>query len=171
MTWYKIKVSDSVSGWISGTYVKVNSASNSGSSTTSGANTLKITASSLNVRKGAGTGYGIITSVKKGNTYTYTATKKVGGVTWYKIKVSNSVSGWVSGKYISVVSFTVKISGSYVNVRKGAGTGYGIITSVKKGNTYTCTATKKVGSVTWYKIKVSDSVSGWISGKYASKTV
>ncbi len=169
VTWYKIKVNNSVSGWVSGKYVKVNAASgsNSGSSTTSGANTLKITASYLNVRKGAGTGYGIITSVKKGNTYTYTATKKVGSVTWYKIKVSNSISGWVSGKYISRVSFKVTVTARALNVRKGAGTGYGIITSVKKGNSYTCTATKKVSGVTWYKIKVNNSVTGWISGKYA----
>lgn len=171
VTWYKITVNSKTSGWIIGTYVKVNSTTSSSgnTSTTSDECTLKITANSLNVRKGAGTGYGIITSVKKGKTYPYTATKKVNGVTWYKIKVSNSVSGWVSGKYISLVTYKVKVTGGTVNVRKGAGTGYGVLTSVKKGNTYVCSASKKVNGVTWYKIKVSNSVTGWISGKYAKK--
>ncbi len=175
VTWYKITVNSKTSGWIIGTYVKVNSTSGSSSSSSSSSSsnagecTLKITASTLKVRKGAGTGYGVVTTVKKGKIYPYTATKKVNGVTWYKIKVSDSVSGWVSGKYISLVTFKVKITGSTVSVRKGAGTGYGVLTSVKKGSTYTCTATKKVGSVTWYKIKVNSSVTGWISGKYAKK--
>ena len=45
--------------------------------------------------------------------------------------------------YSDSATSTITVTGSSVNVRKGAGTGYGIITSVKKGNTYTCTATKK----------------------------
>lgn len=64
---------------------------------------VKITASSVNVRKGAGTSYSKITSVKKGKIYTYTTTKKVGSVTWYKINYSGTKYGWICGTYASVV--------------------------------------------------------------------
>ena len=73
------------------------------SQATTSAKQVKITGSSVNVRKGAGTSYGVITSVKRGNIYTYTATQKVSSVTWYKIVYSGTKTGWISGSYATVV--------------------------------------------------------------------
>ncbi len=70
---------------------------------------VQITASSLNVRAGAGTGYAVVTKVSKGGIYTYTDTRNVNGTTWYKISVGNT-TGWVSGAYAKVVSGTTPSS-------------------------------------------------------------
>ncbi|MDD6395899.1 MAG: SH3 domain-containing protein [Firmicutes bacterium] len=66
------------------------------------AKVVRITGSTVNVRSGAGTSYGKITTVKKGEKYTYSSYKKVKNVNWYKIKVG-SKSGYVSGSYAKVV--------------------------------------------------------------------
>ena len=63
---------------------------------------MTITGSTVNVRKGAGTSYAKVTTVKKGATYTYSSTKKVGNYTWYYIKVSSSKSGWIRGDYVKL---------------------------------------------------------------------
>ena len=148
---------------------------------------VQITGSTVNVRKGAGTSYGVVTTVKKGATYTYTDTKTVSGKVWYKITVGTK-TGWVIGTYAKVVSTAttatttttkatttttaaakkVKITGAVVNVRKGAGTSYGVVTTVKKGATYTYTATKTVSGKVWYKITVGTKT-GWVIGTYAKK--
>lgn len=60
-----------------------------------GKGTVNTKKSNLNVRKGPGTGYGILGSLKKGKTVTLTGYK--GG--WYKIDY-NGKDGYVSGSYI-----------------------------------------------------------------------
>ena len=57
---------------------------------------VKITANSLNVRKGGGTSYPIVETVKKGEIYTIVDEKKNGSTTWGKLK---SGAGWISLKY------------------------------------------------------------------------
>lgn len=57
---------------------------------------VKITADTLNVRKGAGTKYAIATKVKKNEVYTIVDEKSVSGTKWGKLK---SGAGWISLKY------------------------------------------------------------------------
>lgn len=54
---------------------------------------VQITATSLNIRKGAGTNYGKNGSVKKGEIYTIVEEKKNGSTTWGKLK---SGAGWIA---------------------------------------------------------------------------
>lgn len=56
-----------------------------------------VTASLLNVRKGAGTNYGVITTVKKDFSYTISEVKNG----WGKLK---EISGWVSLKYCKKIN-------------------------------------------------------------------
>ncbi len=162
-------------------------ATTTAATTAAAAKKVQITGSTVNVRKGAGTSYGVVTTVKKGATYTYTDTKTVSGKVWYKITVGTK-TGWVIGTYAKVVSSAttaattttkatttttaaakkVQITGSVVNVRKGAGTSYGVVTTVKKGATYTYTDTKTVSGKVWYKITVGTKT-GWVIGTYAKK--
>lgn len=67
------------------------------------ATTFKVTASSLNMRSGAGTSYKVVGSISKGTKITTSSSKKVGSTTWYKT-TSGGKTGWVSGKYLSKVS-------------------------------------------------------------------
>lgn len=61
---------------------------------------VKVTADTLNVRKGAGTNYGIATQVHKGEVYTIVGTTTNGGYTWGKLK---SGAGWIA------LNYTVKV--------------------------------------------------------------
>ena len=77
---------------------EVNALLNKKKETTTTTNTFKsykvqITATSLNIRKGAGTNYGKNGSVKKGEVYTIVEEKKNGSTTWGKLK---SGAGWIA---------------------------------------------------------------------------
>lgn len=63
-------------------------------------------------------------------------------------------------------AYKVKITASVLNVRKGAGVGYDVATTVKKGQVYTIVGEKKNGATTWGKLK---SGAGWISLAYTEK--
>ena len=146
--------------------------SNSGSTQKTG----KVTASTLNVRSGAGTSYKVIGSLKNGATVTIVETKNG----WHKIKYGNSY-GYVSSSYIKINSTisngsgnTVKppsnsgntqkigkVTASILNVRSGAGTSYKVIGSLKNGATVTIVETKNG----WHKIKYGNSY-GYVSSSY-----
>ena len=63
-------------------------------------------------------------------------------------------------------AYKVKVTANVLNVRKGAGTNYGVATTVKKGEVYTIVGEKMSGSTKWGKLK---SGAGWISLAYAKK--
>lgn len=104
--WYKITYKGKT-GYVSGSYVKVNKpSSNSTSNKSSGSTSSKsstssktsyiVMASSLNVRNGAGTNYKSIGTVKKGTKITVISKTSSG---WYKINF-NKKTGYVSNKYV-----------------------------------------------------------------------
>ena len=113
--WYYIKVNNSISGWVMGTYVKVKPNSTTTTQSTTKATTsatassdpdggrLTVTADALNVRESATTSSKKLFVVKQNQTYTYSKTKTSGNDTWYFIKVNNSISGWVNGSYVTAV--------------------------------------------------------------------
>lgn len=63
-------------------------------------------------------------------------------------------------------SYLVKVTADVLNVRKGAGTNYGISTKVYKGQIYTIVQTVNNGGYTWGKLK---SGAGWIALNYTQK--
>ena len=168
--WYSINYSGR-KGYICGTYVSV-----SGGATTTGGGggggSYTVTASSLNVRKGAGTGYGVIGCLKKGNVVS--ASGEANG--WLKISYNGRV-GWISKKYTrsggnssgggggssSTAAKTGKVTASSLNVRKGAGTSYGVLGVLSRGASFSYTGE----SSGWLKISYKGKV-GWISKKYTT---
>ena len=94
--WHKIKASNGKIGWVSGDYIKVPSGSTSQPSTSTTKAT--VTATSLNVRSGAGTSYSVITKLPKGTVVDVLESASNG---WKKIKTSNGTIGWVSGSYLA----------------------------------------------------------------------
>lgn len=66
------------------------------------------------------------------------------------------------------VGYTVKVTTPVLNIRKGAGTNFAIVGSVKKGEVYTIVAESAgQGASKWGKLK---SGAGWISLDYVQKT-
>ena len=70
-----------------------------------------------------------------------------------------------STQQTGVSPYTVIITANVLNVRKGPGTGYGILTQVKKGEKYTIVEEKLNGSTRWGHL-LSD---GWISLGYTKR--
>ena len=171
--WYKVKLTNGKTGWVSDDYIKVSSNSNSTSSSSNTGKTGTVTTDVLNVRSGAGTKYSKISSLRKGDKITIQETKNG----WHKFKMSNGKTGWVSSEYIKLSSSSSSSSSSSqssiknkigvvntssLNVRKGAGTNYSVIGSVKSG--------QKVGILSskngWYNVLLPNGSKGWVSGKY-----
>ncbi|MDD6395261.1 MAG: SH3 domain-containing protein, partial [Firmicutes bacterium] len=133
-----------------------------------------VTGNNVNVRSGAGTNYGIVTSVKKGQKLTYLGEKTANGKKWYNVEV-NGKKGWIIGTYSKLVSASsqttavkdsyVIITGSAVNVRSGAGTNYSVVTAVYKGQKFKYSDVKTVDKTKWYKITVNGTT-GWVAGTY-----
>ncbi|MGL5416412.1 MAG: SH3 domain-containing protein [Clostridium sp.] len=92
--WHKIKYGNGY-GYVSSDYVKVNGGSTSGGGSSSSSTTKTVTASALNVRSGAGTGYRVVGSLRNGAKVTVVETKNG----WHKIKYGNGY-GYVSAEYV-----------------------------------------------------------------------
>lgn len=136
-----------------------------------------VNASSLNVRKGAGTKYGVIGSVKRNASLTV---KKKMSNGWYQIDFKGK-TGYVSGEFVkqttSKVSTNIStktsstkykyiVTASSLNVRKGTSTKYGSLGTVKKNTELNV---KKQMSNGWYEIDFKGKT-GYVSGSYVKKT-
>jgi len=67
--------------------------------------------------------------------------------------------------------YVVIVIGSSVNVRSGAGSSNSLVGTAYMGNTYDYLGEgKDADGATWYKVQLSSSKTGWITGKYAFKT-
>ena len=170
--WHKIKASNGKIGWVSGDYIKVSSGSTSQPSTSTTKAT--VTATSLNVRSGAGTSYSVITKLPKGTVVDVLESASNG---WKKIKTSGGTTGWVSGEYLttgsagnsstnnstSQTSYKATVNTDSLNMRKGAGTSYSVITKLSKGTVVDVIESASNG---WKKVKTSNGTTGWASGDY-----
>ena len=175
--WHKIKASNGKIGWVSGDYIKVSSGSTSQPSTSTTKAT--VTATSLNVRSGAGTSYSVITKLPKGTVVDVLESASNG---WKKIKTSGGTTGWVSGEYLttgsagnsstnnstSQTSYKATVHTDSLNMRKGAGTSYSVITKLSNGTVVDVLESASNG---WKKIKTSNGTIGWVSGSYLANGV
>ncbi len=170
--WKKIKTSGGTTGWVSGSYLKTGVVEDSSTDNSTSSYKATVTADSLNVRKGAGTSYSIITKLSKGTVVDVIESASNG---WKKIKTSGKTVGWVSGSYLktgvvedsstdnSTSSYKATVTADSLNVRKGAGTSYSIITKLSKGTVVDVIESASNG---WKKIKTSGKTVGWVSGSY-----
>lgn len=176
VNWYYIKVNSKKSGWVMGTFVSFVANGNTTAPSESG--TVKVTGTILNVREEASEEGKKLTTVRQGETYTYSEVKKINGINWYHIKVSNTVNGWVMGSFVDFIANgnnaspaangKLTITGSLLNVRSGASTSSKVVATVKVGQTFSYSKVKTVSKTNWYYIKVSDKVSGWVIGTYVN---
>ena len=167
MEWGKIS-----KGWISLTYVQLNS--NGGGTTTPAPEqntTTSVTGYAnvqewLNVRSGPGTSYSIVGKLKPKETVTVTDRKTVGGTQWGKIS-----TGWVSMDYIvlntsggtQTQAVTKTITADCLRVRKDAGTSNSIVGYLYYGAKVQILETKTISNgEVWGRIS-----NGWISMAYA----
>lgn len=146
-----------------------------------------VTASSLNIRAGAGTGYAKVGSLDKGAKVVILETAAVGSATWGRID-----KGWIHMGYVKLDSnsgagssgsgssnsgssssgstdsgstadvATGTVSGTdWLRVRSGPGTNYSQVDSLARGTRVKILEVTKVGSTSWGKIS-----QGWICLSY-----
>ena len=150
---------------------KPSTTTSSSQSLTGASFTVKIKVDSLNIRQSASFDSKVVGTVKKGEVYTIVEVKNGLG----KLK---SGAGYISmgTAYVEKVGtatatptskeYQVQITTALLNVRKGAGTNYGLVTTVKKGEVYTIVEEKNGwGLLKSYKA----SRDGWISLAYTKK--
>ena len=128
--------------------------------TTSPIEAIRVSATSLNVLSGLGTGYAILGALSSGRVV-IAAEKLASG--WHRIWYEGK-TGYVSSTYVLKATGVqaVKINTSILNVRTGAGTGYTKIGEAHLGEMYAIE-----GSASgWYQIRWSGAAAGWVSGGY-----
>ena len=163
--WYKIKYKNG-DGYVSSQYITLNNTKPSIQETSYSAT--GTATSNLNVRKGPNTTYAKIGSLKKDSKVTIIAKTSNN---WYKVKF-NSGYAYVSSQYISLNTTKPSIqetsysatgtATSNLNVRKGPGTEYEKIGSLKKNDKVEIVAMTANG---WRKIKYNNSYR-YIYGEY-----
>ncbi|WP_432619451.1 SH3 domain-containing protein [Butyricicoccus sp.] len=174
-SWTKVNVNGKT-GYVYSKYLTSGSSSSTPSNggTQSVSKTVYISASSLNVRSGAGTSYSVIGNLKKGNSASVVASTNG----WYKIKYGGGY-GYISSKYTtsqvpsnttsSVAPTTSTNKTVYttttLNVRSGAGTSYSVVGVLGSGKAASVVGT----SGSWYKIKYGSGY-GYISSKYTTSS-
>lgn len=159
MTWGRIS-----GGWISMTYVELDSDATEtpDSGSTSGTKTGTVTASELCVRSGAGTGNSVLGYLYKGTKVEILESKTVSGMMWGRIS-----SGWICLDYVELddeTSGTTRIGSvntDYLNIRQGPGTGYSAIGGYTYGNKVEILEEKDVNGTTWGRTS-----KGWICLDY-----
>ena len=172
--WSKI-TSGSITGYVSNQYLSSSQGSDNTSDNDSNeTSTTKYVESniSLNVRKGPGTNYSVVTTLSGGTKVTVKSTEDG----WSKITTGNT-TGYVSSKYLtsskpsadndSNETSTTKYVESNIslNVRKGPGTNYSVLTTLSGGTKVTVKSTEDG----WSKITTGNTT-GYVSSKYLTST-
>lgn len=123
------------------------------------------TTTAVNFRTGAGTNYGIISTLPAG-THVVVSSQSSGG--WATV-VYNGTVGYISSDYLKRAndmdaSFgTGTIDGSYVRMRSGASTSSSILGTYNSGTTMTVTGV----SGAWYKVSYNGTA-GYVHSDYVS---
>ncbi len=181
--WYYVSRSSGEKGWIAGWLVNVEKTTQTQVPQSSGQIAV-VSGSSVNIRSGPDTSYGIITQAGLGERLP--VLDKSGD--WYKISLSSGASGWVAGWLVAVGTPIVQtstpvnsttpstnggsagsgkvavVTGSIVNVRNGPGTTNAVVGQVSQGNSLPFLEQ----SGDWYRVKLSNGSTGWVAGWLAS---
>ncbi len=187
VTWYKVVYND-LTGWIMGTYVK--SVTTTGGTVAGGGSTggtaavlgnLK-TIDSVNIRKSASKSATRLGVVPKGISLSFTDSKTVGSVTWYKITYGGE-TGWIMGTYTNLNAGGGGVpSGSNIVTGKVNITKAGTVVRLTPGGKRSGTMLAKgsvvdmldspvtSGSYTWYKVKLANGLIGYVRGDCANAT-
>lgn len=163
------------SGWAAGSYISFDTGADPGGSSSSGSTsggTMYVIGGSLNLRSGAGTSYGVLAVMPNGASVTL-AGQSSGS--WRSVTY-NGTSGWAYVDYLSSSPPSGSNSGngtsssaggsarttSALNLRSGAGTGYGVLLVIPGGATVSTTGTTSNG----YSRVTYSGTTGWAASSY-----
>lgn len=125
-----------------------------------------VTASSLNIRSGPGTGYRVLGSLRSGTAVTIIARSS----SWRRISFDGGRIAWAHGAYLregaasnggGTTSNQARVTASALNVRTGPGTGSSILGQLANGALVSIVGQ----SGSWRQIRYGNGT-GWVSGDY-----
>ena len=171
--WSQVKTTSGKTGWIKTKYINGTT-----KDLGTGYKYVSTNGGAVNLRTGAGTGY-----ASKGAVYNGAKVKVLNTEdNWVRITVqSTGATGWILAKYISgsapsggsssgetpsgSTQQVYHVSSSTLNVRSGAGTGYGTVATLYRGRAF-----RVIGSSgNWFHIRtLTGSISGWVSKTYSA---
>ncbi len=184
--WYAVRLANGSTGYIFAQYIKITSTPSATAtpaptptpapSDPSKEQTAKTT-EYVNFRTGPGTNYSSKGVIPSGTAITVTDTSNS---QWYAVRLADGSTGYIFAQYIKITSATAMPAPTEapadgtvrakttadVNLRKGAGTNYGVIRVV--GNNTAVTVTEATN--TWYKVKLSDGTEGYLYAQYVTVT-
>ncbi|MDO4546471.1 MAG: SH3 domain-containing protein [Clostridia bacterium] len=167
IAWYKVQCSAG-KGWVSSVYSRL---VNSRDPDPYYWSYVEATASA-NIRSGPSLNYDIISYAASGDIFVYMDSTRYDsrGVAWYRIRCSKG-TGWISSTYSYLVDEDyeqyVEATAS-VNIRRGPGLNYRIVTSVEEGDVFDYDGRTSYDDrgVAWYRIDYYGSAY-WISSVYS----
>ena len=179
--WYAVRLSNGSTGYIFAQYLKLTGNASAPTATPAPSDpanekTAKTT-EYVNFRTGPGTNYSSKGVIPSGTAITVTDTSNS---QWYAVRLADGSTGYIYAQYIKITSATATPAPTEapadgtvrakttadVNLRKGAGTNYGVIRVV--GNNTAVTVTEATN--TWYKVKLSDGTEGYLYAQYVTVT-
>ena len=184
--WYAVRLANGSTGYIFAQYIKITStpsatATPAPTPTPAPSDPSKEQAAKtteyVNFRTGPGTNYSSKGVIPSGTAITVTDTSNS---QWYAVRLADGSTGYIFAQYIKITSATATPAPTEapadgtvrakttadVNLRKGAGTNYGVIRVV--GNNTAVTVTEATN--TWYKVKLSDGTEGYLYAQYVTVT-
>ena len=151
--------------------------------------TATVTSYKLNVRRGPGTNFAIITKLNTNDVVNLTGYRN-GDATWVQVSLPNGTTGWVSALYVRTsipvssltpvtspttppqpppTGATGTVNTGMLNVRTGPGVGYPAFTTISNGTTVTLLG--RDASATWVKVILRDGRQGWVNAAYLTTSV
>lgn len=118
---------------------------------------VEVTAGTLNVRQGPGTGYAVVGQASAGQRYVQVGTSGSWSKIWF-----DGEARWVYGNYVASVTATAKkVTAATLNVRAGPGTGYAVVGTAPANSWWIEIAT----SGAWKKVYFAGTTR-WMHGNY-----
>lgn len=175
--WAKIRTKDGQEGYCSKEYLHITKKGETAQGTA-------VTTDALNLRSGAGTDYHVKTVLSKGTTVTILDNSDVN---WAKVRTADSTEGYCSKAYLDIAGSSAQepssptqqpeqnesasnttelqavLTGSDVNLRSGAGTGYSVIGSLYLGQRVTVIHNSDAN---WAKIRTESGQEGYCTKEF-----
>jgi len=179
--WYRIAAADGNYGWMAADFLGEGF---SGAGWPEGA-PVHVTSDNVNLRSGYGLGYGVVGTFDTGtDAWVVAGPQSADGYTWYKISMiidGQGAVGWMVDDFLAWghtgggndggTSFPIgawMMTTTDLNLRSGAGTGYGVVGVYPEG----AAATVLDGPVSangyqWYEVEIADDGNvGWFAGEF-----
>lgn len=151
-TWYKVRLNTGKEGWVHKDYLNKKMTVDK---------KVVVTGTTVNLRKGPGTDYGKLDQVKAGEILSVYNAKDG----WYLVRMNEQGQAWIAGWLVKDKEETAKkyviVDTKVLNVRKGPGTQYSLLTKIGLYEKH-LVVDEKDG---WFKIQVGNQ-QGWVSGQY-----